>query len=100
MLARTIPYGRWTTYGTLASAIPGSTGRAVANALKALPFDWHRLRNANGAVVVGDHQEADAAEVADAALRAEGVEVVDGRADLGAYWVPPGGTPQTLRPRG
>jgi methylated-DNA-protein-cysteine methyltransferase-like protein len=80
-----IPVGKVTSYGELAAmAGLGRAARWVGRALSQLPDDtslpWHRVMGAGGRLslaegtVAGDEQRA--------RLRAEGVMVVNGRADL------------------
>ena len=76
-----VPEGFVTTYGAVARelgiASPRQVGAVLARA--AVPMPWHRVVPATGRLVEGLAAEQGRR------LRAEGVEVVGGRVDLGRY---------------
>jgi methylated-DNA-[protein]-cysteine S-methyltransferase len=76
-----IPVGYVTTYGAIARELGLRSARQVGAVLARgrRPMPWHRVLPVSGRLVEGL-----AAEQA-RRLRAEGVEVVEGRVDLGRY---------------
>jgi methylated-DNA-protein-cysteine methyltransferase-like protein len=85
---RAVPEGRVATYGDVAgwAGRPGAA-RQVGAALRSLAaedaaFPWHRIINARGGIST---YRVGAGELQEALLQREGVEVRDGRVDLGRY---------------
>ena len=91
--AALIPYGTVASYGQLArqAGLPRRAARMVGRALGAAPKDmklpWHRVVNAQGeiAIPVGRSGHERQAKL----LRAEGIDVRNGKLDMDSYrWNP------------
>ena len=87
-IIRTIPAGRFTTYGTIASIVncnPRQVGYALA-ALKNRPTDipWHRVLNRFGEVSLSSSESA---QMQRERLEAEGINFdLKERADPASLW--------------
>ncbi|MFE8073247.1 MGMT family protein [Marinobacteraceae bacterium S3BR75-40.1] len=91
-VVHSIPPGRVATYGQIArlAALPG-LARFVGRTLSRLPegnsLPWHRVINAQGKISFPPHSTG--AQEQTERLRAEGVEVRNGRISLARYgWEP------------
>ena len=89
-VVQTVPSGRVTTYGAVASQVLGATPRVVGYALAGLDDDtdvpWHRVVNAAGRISLPAGGAAHAAQRR--RLEAEGVEFsAAGRIDLARFGV-------------
>jgi methylated-DNA-protein-cysteine methyltransferase related protein len=78
--ARSIPYGRVTTYGDLAPGAPRFAG-AVMAACHDKTVPWQRIVRADGSLAQGARQRS--------ALEREGVPFRGSRVDMREAWVPP-----------
>lgn len=85
-VVRSVPPGHVVTYGDIAAAAGSPSARLAGTVLSALADEsvpWHRVVRADGRFA--PHLVAEQS----ARLRAEGVEVVDGRIALRRYRVRP-----------
>ena len=84
-LCKKVPKGKVTTYKELAKAMKSRAYRAVGSALNKNPFapevPCHRVIGSDGKMV----GFASGVDKKIAILRKEGVEVIDGKVDLGKY---------------
>lgn len=89
-IVSTIPRGRITTYGQVAQVLGIRSSQAVGQALKRNPFapevPCHRVVKSSGEIggFFGVAQGARIEQKA-ALLQSEGVEVLEGKIDLGKY---------------
>ncbi|HKZ33941.1 MAG TPA: MGMT family protein [Candidatus Nanoarchaeia archaeon] len=85
-ILRKVPRGKVTTYGEIAKALKSNAYRAVGNAMNKNPFPGskvpcHRVVKSNGEV--GGFASETGKKVS--MLKEEGINIVEGKIDLGKY---------------
>ncbi len=82
-ILESLPTGRWTTYGALASVI-GTAAQPVGSHITTCPqcVNGHRVLKSDGSVATNFHwSDADDTRYPTEVLRAEGLKIVNGKAD-------------------